>query len=106
MTLCSLDMGCPEIGTIVANLLENGDIIRWGPGGPVVQSRDIMLRLRALAVHAKVRRVPPEAYAKEKDANHSGEFPLVQPCRYSVGISLGSEMGFLWAGVGPLVGQR
>ena len=65
MVLRSLDLGCPELGCVVANLLEAGDIIRWGPEGPVVQSRDIMLRLRALAVKSRVLRVPLAAYAME-----------------------------------------
>jgi hypothetical protein len=65
MVLRSIDLGCPEIGVVLANMLEAGDIIRCGPLGPVVQSKDIMLRLRALAVHAKVMRLPMSAYVPE-----------------------------------------
>ena len=74
MVLCAMDLGYPEIGTVVANLLEAGDIIRWGPEGPVVLSRDFMLRLRALAVYAKQLRVPLAAYAPQKTSpDNEGE---------------------------------
>ena len=77
MALRALDLGFPELGTVVANLLEAGDIIRWGPLGPVVQSRDIMLRLRALAVYAKVLRVPLSAYRSRATlGDESGELAL------------------------------
>ena len=56
--LRSLDLGVPELGAVIAALLGERDIIHQGPEGPVVQSADIMLRLRVLAVHARQLRLP------------------------------------------------
>lgn len=44
----SRDLGCPELGCVVASLLSERDVLRGGPsGGPL--SADILLRLSALA---------------------------------------------------------
>ena len=72
MVLQALDLGFPEIGVVLASMMEAGDIIRCGPFGPVVQSKDIMLRLRALAVHARVIRVPLLAY-KSKESSYDDQ---------------------------------
>ncbi|GAX86420.1 hypothetical protein CEUSTIGMA_g13830.t1 [Chlamydomonas eustigma] len=58
MILRSLDLGFPELGTVLASLLSERDIIRQGPDGSVVDSPSVSLRLKALAIHAKAMRAP------------------------------------------------
>jgi hypothetical protein len=57
MILRSLDLGVPELGTVLASLLSERDIIRQGPDGSVVDSPSVTLRLKALAIHAKAMRL-------------------------------------------------
>ncbi len=53
LMLRSLDLGAPELGAVIAALLSERSIIRYAADGTrVVQSADIMLRLRVLEDHA------------------------------------------------------
>ena len=73
--LRSLDLGVPELGAVIAALLGERDIIRQGPDGPVVQSTNIMLRLRVLAVHTGRLRLPPrplDGNGKDKEKDGRG----------------------------------
>ena len=91
MALRSLDLGAPELGCLLASLLGERDIIRQGPEGPVVNSADTMLRLQALAVYARERRMP----LRSKDDDEAGEDQSgITPLVPHIGFLLVTPIGF------------